>query len=271
MQINLILRIFLLAFVLLGLVGYVQAQPDKIPVSKEVSFNTSDGYIIKGTLYYSKLLKNDKMVSPAVILLPQLGQTRSSFDPEVKELTEFGNSVLALDLRGHGQSINMVKGGTKKFDSFNDNDWKSITNDVDAAIKFLSTQKYIMSRKYAVIGASIGANVAIISSAKHNDIKAVVALSPGLNYHSINPVNAMKTSKAKMYLIAANDDSYSADSVKKLSELNDSAKVDILNSGGHGTKLFKSNPDIIGKISGWLKTNYRPANIQHKIASPDKK
>lgn len=84
-------------------------------------------------------------------------------------------------MRGHGKSVN--QNGT--FQSFTPNDFNKMKLDVKAAKQFLVTQKGINPKNIAIVGASIGANVALKYAAVDPSIKAVVLLSPGLHYKGV--------------------------------------------------------------------------------------
>lgn len=234
------------------------AQPDKaLPSnsSSKVEFKTSDGYIIKGNLYKPSLKTKDAK-KPVVLLLHMLGRTKDTYNPLVPKLIENGYYVLAIDFRGHGESTSLVDGTKKSYQSFSDSDWRKITNDIDAALVFLSSQgSSIDINKCAVVGASIGANSAIITAANHTDaIKVVVALSPGMDFRSLQPGNYITKAKAPILLVAAKDDGYSADSVSQLNNMAKSlSTVEIYQSGGHGTNLFSSHPELLEQIVSWIK------------------
>ncbi|MEW5822499.1 MAG: alpha/beta fold hydrolase [Cyanobacteriota bacterium] len=215
---------------------------------EDVGFLTTDKFAIKGTFYQPESA-NDKK-APVIILLPMLGKTRETYKPMIPYLLKNGLNVLAIDFRGHGESIYMDDDTQKDYKQFTNQDWQNLPLDVDAAIQFLSEEEYVDANKIALIGASIGANTAIISNSKHPDkVKLTVALSPGLDYKGLKPGDYISSIKNNIDLVAAKDDSYSCESVEKLSKEAYKAFVIIFPEGGHGTDLFKSHPDLIVNFS----------------------
>ena len=145
-----------------------------------VEMQTSDGYILLKVIY----TKNADVHQP-VILLPMLGKTIETYKPLIPVLKKAGYNILAIDMRGHGKSIHSSDGKIKTYKNFTNEDWKKLTLDIDAAIKYLQG-KNLTSKGLYLIGASIGANTAIVSAAKHTGVvSGVIALSPGLDYHGV--------------------------------------------------------------------------------------
>lgn len=69
----------------------------------------------------------------------------------------------------------------------------------------------------AVIGASIGCNVAVLAAAESQTIRALVLLSPGLDYRGIKTKEAMRGYGGRPILVvAAAADTYSAKSMRTL-------------------------------------------------------
>ena len=69
---------------------------------RRVEFTTSDGVQIVGDFY---LPKKPVEKLPAVILLHMYDSNRRAWDTLAPELQKAGLAVLAIDLRGHGESI----------------------------------------------------------------------------------------------------------------------------------------------------------------------
>lgn len=221
-----------------------------------INFKTSDGVIIVGDFY-----KTDNPKSPAVLLLHMMPADRFSWKEFAQKLREAGFQSLAIDLRGHGESRD-EDGKTLNYRNFSDSEHQSSKIDVREAIKFLN-EKGIKLENISIIGASIGANLALDFAVEHNEIKAVVLLSPGLNYRGILTELSAKNLRGDkgqvIFMAAAIGDEYSADSVKKLSEIipaNVQKEVKILEGKAHGTDMLKENSDLENEIINWLKIIY---------------
>ncbi|MFH0980996.1 MAG: alpha/beta fold hydrolase, partial [Planctomycetota bacterium] len=84
---------------ILGLAGITLAASE--PVREPAHFTTEDGVEILGDFYPPAAAGR----APAVILLHIYRSDRTSWRPLIPKLHEAGFAVLALDMRGHGESV----------------------------------------------------------------------------------------------------------------------------------------------------------------------
>jgi uncharacterized protein len=98
----------------------------------------------------------------AVILIHGAGSSRNSLRPYAAMLVRHGYGVLAMDLRGHGQS----EGATNRLA------WQG-TADVGAAVAFLKDRREVES--IAGLGISAGGEALLGASARFPEIRAIVA------------------------------------------------------------------------------------------------
>ncbi len=219
-------------------------------VLQKVTFESADKTVIVGSF-----LESAKPNSPAVLLLHQFGSDRHSYDDFAKQLQAKGFGVLAIDGRGFGESIKTSDGKTVAV-SRSDDAVKGMNADVAAAFEFLAKQKNVDADRIGIVGASYGSSLALIYGAKNAKVKATALLSPGINYFGNMPTEpAVKTyGDRPLLLVAADDDSESADSVKKLkaSGGNDKYEVKIYAKGGHGTGLFKAKVGLEDLLEQFL-------------------
>ena len=173
---------------------------------EKVTFRTEDGFVIAAN--FTRAGKN------AVVLLPQRGMDRGSYSNFAKKLVDANFTTLALDLRGHGESLE---------------------KDVAAGKKYLQQQGFEI---YAIVGASIGANTAVNYAGQNPSVKKIVLLSPGLNYLGIDAEKPARDVKAKALIVASEEDSYSFGSAKALARLIPGAEFMGLQRAGHGTNMF---------------------------------
>jgi dienelactone hydrolase len=207
-----------------------------IPAPQTIKFESADKVEIIGTFYESP-----KANSPAVLLLHQWGSNRKAYNEFAKRLQAKGFGVLAIDGRGFGESIKTTDGQTVETNR-GDETVKGMKADVDNAFNFLAKQKNVDAARIGIVGASYGSSLAMIYAAENPKVKAVVLLSPGLNYFGNLPIEEAVKNYGDRYLllVAAADDQNSAETVKKLKESVPSEKYEtqIYRKGGHGTNLF---------------------------------
>lgn len=206
------------------------------------SLLTSDEFNI-AYKYYSP----EKINSPAVILLHMLNKDKSDWEDFARKLQKDGFAVIAIDFRGHGDS----DGNWQKFE---EKDFNNFILDVESAKEFLGRQPKVNINSLSIIGASIGANVAVKYVLQSN-IKTIILLSPGLNYREVNIEKDISNLKIPVFLAASEEDTYSAESSKKIHELlKTTSEFNLLSNAGHGNNMFVV-PELSEKIIKWLKKN----------------
>ena len=184
------------------------AQQSSSRNGQAVTFITDDGVSIVGTYYAPSSGLKDS--TPTIILLHMLGKDRSTWNTFASALSHKGYAVLSIDLRGYGESIKQGS-STVSYQSFTENDFNKMTLDVKAAKQFLIEQKNANPDRMAVIGASIGANIALNYAATLDPtIKIVILLSPGLNYRGVATSDTITKFKNPIYIAATEGDSESA-------------------------------------------------------------
>ncbi|HTM68103.1 MAG TPA: alpha/beta fold hydrolase [Candidatus Binatia bacterium] len=216
----------------------------------KVRFLTQDGVTIVGEH------RPGPQGAPAALLLHMMPATKESWEPLAAALAGRGFATLAIDLRGHGESV-VGEGGEKlDYKAFDDAAHQAKVFDVDAAMRWLAEQGTPASRT-ALVGASIGANLAIAWAAAHPEVPAAVALSPGLDYHGVTTEAAAKAMprEQKLLLAASDDDGYSFESVQTLAEADPNAEVQRLSAAGHGTRMFEARPDLLEYVVEWIVRN----------------
>lgn len=195
----------------------------KAPSAAADKLITSDGI----SLAYSYLPAR-AADAQGVILLHMLGRSKEDYDAFAKGLNAAGFAVIAIDFRGHGESDGNVQ-------EFTEQDFQDLVKDVKAAKDFLAEEGVT---KIGIVGASIGANVALQYAVTDPAVAALVLLSPGLNYRGVTTEDVMPRYNNPVYLLAAEDDRDSAIATKRLEELAHISLMQVYPRGGHGTRLF---------------------------------
>ena len=182
--------------------------------------------------------------APVILLLHMLNSNRSAYDPLIPDLREAGYAILNIDLRGHGDS-----GGSR--------DWDLAINDVALGwTGWLAENNRLGESGLAIIGGSIGANVALISCAQVAVCRGAIALSPGLDYRGVKPESALVDGLADRaaLLVASQNDASSSTAIRQMF-LNAKGDVSarIYRGRAHGTRLFDSEYDSVSAmILAWL-------------------
>jgi pimeloyl-ACP methyl ester carboxylesterase len=192
---------------------------------------------------------------PAVVFIHQGGSNKEEWTkrPLFNKLYRSGIAVLALDLRGHGNS---GKGGKSISDLFSNPG--RVPVDVMAAVKFLSSDPRIDTRRLAIIGSSIGGNLACMAiSLKTYNIKTAVAIS--CKPSAIKNLSGGQNIHQKNIFLISSDRDQNGKRAEWASELYDLAenpkKSGIAGGTSHGVNILNDNPDLENKIFNCITRN----------------
>ncbi len=217
-----------------------------------VEITTDDGVVIVGEH------REGPSGGPAVLLLHMMPATKESWEPLADALAGRGFSTLAIDLRGHGESVRGA--GKRKLDyrDFSDEEHRAKMKDVEAAMRWLEGRGIDPSR-IGLAGASIGANLSIAYAGGHGAVPAVVALSPGLDYRGVatEAAAAAMPRERKLLLAASEEDEYAFSSVHALARAKADAELQELKGAGHGTTMLEREPGFFAYVVEWISNNVR--------------
>ena len=197
--------------------------------AREVHFKTADGWGIFADAYVPASSSKG-----AVILLHQRNGAASDWKSLGASLQSAGYTALAIDQRGAGRSVQGPGGVGGKGDNA---PWET-GPDIAAAIQFLAGKGPV-----ALVGASYGANNAILYAAAHPDqVKSLVLFSPGADYHGLNAVTAAKTWSGPLEIFHDKGDTIAGDGPKTIDKTTPSAdhKLVITSGSRHGTDLLRA-------------------------------
>lgn len=211
-----------------------------------IHLTTKDGAAIVGNYFVSSGKKG-------IVLLHMMPATKESWAQFAPKLQDAGFHVLAIDLRGHGES----DGGKGGYKNFSDKEHQASIQDVEVAAEFLKTKG---AAELYIGGASIGANLALWYAADHPEIKKIILLSAGLNYYGIitEPLAAKLQHDQQVYVVGDEDDMRkSGDSAGHMAQvLFDSTgaakSIKIFKGAGHGTDMFAAHPELEDELMEWL-------------------
>jgi len=226
--------------------------PVVVAAEQPVSFITDDNISIAAVLSMP-VGNGDK--SPAVIFIHQGGSDKNEWtrQPLFKAVNREGMIALAYDVRGHGDS-----GGEADFSTLFD-DPKQAPLDLKAAIDYLIATNRVDETRIAIVGASIGSNLAVMAMGKPDyGVKTAVAISGKTSaVYNLAGVRNSELSFASIYHIASADEQNGlrAKWAEELFERTKSPrKIEFVeNSNGHGVAIFDDDPGLADRILAWLK------------------
>lgn len=218
---------------------------------ERVEFLTEDSVSIVGT--WNRI---DAPNAWAALLLHMMPADRKSWEDFSAVLARKGMHTLAIDLRGHGES-NRRGAETLSSETFTDQQHQASILDLAAAHAWLITQD-IPADHVILIGASIGANLALEYLSTHPRMKMGILLSPGLDYRGVKTDEAVRKLQPDQSLlfVSSRSDQEAAKSVEELDRLAPN-EHDIIwvNGAAHGTDLLRNDLFLSDQITGWIESH----------------
>jgi acetyl esterase/lipase len=138
--------------------------------------------------------------------------------------------------------------------------FKNMTFDVKAAKKYLTGERDANPNQISIIGASIGANLALNYAASDQTIKSVILLSPGLNYRGISTLDAIMKYKNPTYVATEKDSESAKDSRILCEKITCAENLRIFEkTNDHGTDMLSNKmlgPKLQDIILSWLDSTF---------------
>jgi len=205
--------------------------------SEEVTIEAADGLPIVGT-FYPGLGPGPR---PGVFLLHMNGRNRMDWVDFGRLAAEKGYAVLAVDMRGFGET-----GGRR--------DWVQTEDDLQRVWAFFSGRDDVDESLTAMVGASIGANMALVTGDEIPAIQGVTMLSPGLDFMGVTTSDrVIDYGDRPLLIVASEEDTESAVAATSLAELAlGDVQLLMYQGAGHGTNMFTPRPELSQVILDWL-------------------
>lgn len=230
-------------FALLSAFALAKTPAPAAPTMVEATVVTTDGRTLACSVGAPKGATN------GVLLLHMAGHTKEEFAALADKFLRQNLLVMTVDLRGHG-------GSTKPEDpAMTAMDWLSTVEDARAGVAALKARG---AQRVAIVGAEIGANLALVVGAEDPSVASVTLLSPGLDYKGIVTGEAAKRYGARPILfVVSKDDSYGVRSATALDNLSPGPHtVQTFEAAGKGTRMFSKEPTLEGQILGFVSTSW---------------
>jgi dienelactone hydrolase len=206
-----------------------------------------EGAVLRGAYYPPDLAVHQEIVArierdpaesyagtgdraPAVLLLHGIARQKEDWDAFATFLQERGFGAAAVDLRGHGETGGAV-------------DWALAEGDVLAALDALAAMPDVDGMRVFIMGADIGANLALRACATSAECAGAVMVSPGLDYRGVTVTDALTVlpEGKPIFIYASKADTYSAESARTLYEqAGEAAYFELFGGGAHGVDLLEA-------------------------------
>ncbi len=238
-----------------------------------VELKTVDGWTLKAQFAPSTPGKL------TLVLLHGTGQRKENWKRLAFPLTRAGYGVLAVDMRGHGDSRTSPSGEViqswKKLRATAraDNDFVDMSRDAEAAVAWLAGQG-VPEESIGFIGAEVGGSVAIRYAATHTKVPLIVMLSPGMKWQEVLTVNALRAIKRAppapqmpilmIYSLADRTSSKEAPLMQSFARNSVGPRYATLVSVPHerGTRMLAKQRHLVGQIIDWLGSPVAPEGVE---------
>ncbi|MFT4627815.1 MAG: pimeloyl-ACP methyl ester carboxylesterase [Myxococcota bacterium] len=209
-----------------------------LALAASVQLTTADGVKIHAESFGSG--------ANGVVLVHGKGGSRSDWSTLSAKLSSAGFQVLAVDLRGHGESAS---------GALQEADYLKMTADVDAAAAWLTAHG---ATSVAAVGAELGANLALNAAANNPTIQNLLLLSPGLNHEGVKVGSAVTSyGKRPLLLVAGAGDLMASKAATILeSRATGPRLVELPDTSARGHQLLHSAPDVEALLLSWLNGSF---------------
>lgn len=251
-------KLLLIAFIFVFTLSTLPSQS----ATKAFQYAAKDGFNMTGNIYLPKAPAGKKV--PLVILLHAIGSSKADWKNLPDLITGKGYACLALDLRGHGQSVLNAKLKQRSWMYFTNTDYAKYPQDVLLAVEAVKTEyaKKIDTNRIIFVGSHIGVNTAVIAASKLNRkgpvVKSIVMISPKVSIKGLFIPIELVNFGVHPILIFSNKNSknsyYETLEIKKYTQ--GECVIKTLNSYGTGSALYKSTPSIKTDTVNWIAAKF---------------
>ncbi len=206
--------------------------------SRPVQLRASDGVAIAAAVYDAA-----SAPAPAVVLVHMLTRTKEDWRPFAERLQTAGFTAVAIDLRGHGQSDGASTPAP------------AMALDVQAALTWLGERSEVRPAAIAIVGASLGASLALLAAADAPAVRGVALLSPAADYRGVRlDAAARKFGARPMFIAASSEDPYALRTLRALTDAElPSREPRVSALTAHGSQLLERDGDLAAALVDWLR------------------
>lgn len=217
---------------------------------KPVTFTSEDGATLAGDLYLAG------PEAPAVVLVHRLFGDRSEFAPLV-ELLRRGDqryTVLAFDLRGHGDSKEPEQDPKSKKPARRDDSKAELRADVDAAIRHVLEAGGGKAPGVVLVGSSFGATLVSLVAFERARVTALALVSPGASIRGVDiyrPYSEVRN--LPTFIAAAKEDTVAREPLDALARMAQRGMVKRYPGARHAAQFLGQEHEQLWKdLQAWL-------------------
>ena len=234
----------------LALLGWLVSQ---VALAETVQLSTQDGVSIQG--------ETTGDGPNAVLLVHGQSQARSAWGGLSQQLTGHGFFVLSIDLRDHGASGTSPTPLTE--------DCTPMKADLEAALTWLRDRG---PESISIVGAELGANLALQVAASNPIVSNVALLSPGLNHCGVKVGAAISAYEGRPILLASSETDVTSKKTATILEAKATGPkhLELVPGNAKGIRLLNASPQLESVLVGWLNGSMwkRSDALQQPLLTP---
>jgi pimeloyl-ACP methyl ester carboxylesterase len=190
---------------------------------------------------------------PVALLLHGYGEDHTVWAPLRERLLQRGWAVLALDLRGHGQSLTRGAATIRPQESWR-TDSQQFPLDLQPALDYLRTRPRLDSNRIAVIGFDVGAQLALIASERFREVSTAVAIDPNLDQALSMAGTARAFAPRTTFIVAAPD----GEGERVREAVSGASRLTVIDPAPPRaqTGVWLDADDLVEQIVRWLRDTY---------------
>lgn len=225
-----------------------------------VQLTSTDGVTLAADYYMGT--EDGAAQGAAVVLLHMYGSDRSAWAPMRDPLYAEGIATLALDMRGHGESVDEAGELAARMHDRDPELFNAMHADVAAAVAWLESREYAAER-IGIMGASIGCSVAIRAALADQRLAAVAMLTPGTDYLGVDTLADLQGWDDRPLLLVSSHEEAARGATAldaSLRERDPWLVPDLVlldGTGIHGTKMFGEVAGVETQLAAWWTTQLR--------------
>lgn len=241
------------------------------PKPQELTFTTSDGVSIVGS-YWS----GGDQKAPALLLIHRAAGSRAEWTPLIERLfpPKVPMNVLAIDLRGHGASVEakgLAKGKKLAWNELKEADFAAMEKDLEAAIAQLNKRAGGAPSAWLLAGSDLGATLATMAARQTGEgLRGVALVSPGASLRGLDIYKPFgKIMSLPNLIITAGGDNVSNESAAALSQMSKGSRFLRLNGSMHGAEyLGGEHPVVWDELADWVEERLAPPDAPPAGSAP---
>ena len=215
-----------------------------------VRFASADGTTLAGEFFEassrpsSSAARASEDKSPAVVLVHMLSRHKGDWRGLPDRIREAGITALTIDLRGHGASSGSA------------GDLTAMIQDVRAAARWLASRPNVRPDAIAIVGASLGASLALLAAADLPHVRSIGLLSPSLEYRGLRTDTTLvkRLGARSLWLAASSDDPLALRTLRDFAADTSGPREQMVsNARAHGTMLLDRDGDVERGLVDWLR------------------